>query len=167
MVYKRSEYGHQFKISSLIKNVPVYKQNVNYRHQRRELECAHTPISWDFELTESEESDEKLSPDADVDKLPFKDIQISEEKEEYNDDAADKDVDTVEREKKEAQEKDKNKVQKGDSEKDDVEITKQNEDLKKAARMKLKQYVSQKNKDEETVKDEKAMPVNKSNSKCN
>lgn len=51
MVFKRSEYGLKYKKSYLEKNIPVYYDNVAYRTHRRELEHAHTPLSWDFEDT--------------------------------------------------------------------------------------------------------------------
>lgn len=150
MVYKRSEYGHQFKVSSLVKNLPVYKEHLNYRHLRRERECAHTPLSWDGETIDSSESDEKNNEE--VDKLPISELVISEEEEcgmeedGENEEQVDEEEDDVEKEKKLAQAKDRSK---GVTEtENDVEIVKQSEALRKSAKEKLNKYVSRVNKDQ-------------------
>lgn len=152
MVYKRSEYGHQFKVSSLIKNVPVYKEHLSYRNLRREREFSHTPLSWDGEIIESSESEEKLEEDIN---LPISELVISEEEEDAGeenkkseDEAAESD-DEVARQKKEAKEKDSEK-QEVEENKCEVVVVKQNEALRKSAKQKLNKYVSMKNKNEPT-----------------
>lgn len=140
MVFKRSEYRRQFKISTLEKNIPSYVERVNYRELRKQREYSHTPISWDAELIESEDSDEKLTPDEEIKKLPVSDLAITEEEEEK-----DEKIDSVEREKKEALEKDKQETEKNLN---DVEITKQDEDLRKSAKEKLSKYTFKVNQDD-------------------
>lgn len=145
MVYKRSEYGHQFKVSSLVKNLPVYKDNLSYRHLRRERECAHTPLSWDGETIESSESDEKLNPNEEIDKLPISELVISEEEEDECEGEQQQDDDDIDIEKKSAQAKAAS-GQAMETE-NDVEIVKQSEALRKSAKEKLNKYVSSVNKD--------------------
>ena len=140
MVYKRSEYRRQFKISTLEKNVPSYFERVNYRELRKQREYSHTPISWDGELIDSEESDEKLSPDEKVNKLPVSELAITEEEREDEES-----IDTLEREKKAEQEKDKEEEEKKT---DDVEIIKQDEELRKSAKEKLNKNAFKENKDD-------------------
>lgn len=139
MVYKRSEYRRQFKISTLEKNIPSYLERVNYRELRKQREYSHTPISWDGELLDSEESDEKLTPEEEVKQLPVSDLAITEEEEE-NEEDSEGETDSVEREKKKAQEKEK--------EGDDVVITKQDDELRKSAKEKLSKYTFKENKDD-------------------
>lgn len=140
MVFKRSEYRRQFKISSLEKNIPSYVERVNYRELRKQREYSHTPISWDAELTESEESDEKLTAEEELKKLPVSDLAITEEE---GEDVVK--IDGMEREKKEAQEEDKKKKQ---EDMNDVEITKQDEELRKSAKEKLTKYTFKENKND-------------------
>lgn len=71
MVFKHSEYGLQYKKSHLVRNIPEYYNHVAYRTHRRELEHAHTPLSWDFE------TDSKS--DEDVSEVPIQKLQINEE----------------------------------------------------------------------------------------
>ncbi|OWF38554.1 centriole, cilia and spindle-associated protein-like [Mizuhopecten yessoensis] len=59
MVFKRSEYGREFKIQSLVKNIPTYYDNLTYRSQRRELEYAHTSIAWGDPDSNNNETAEK------------------------------------------------------------------------------------------------------------
>lgn len=73
MVFKRSEYGLQYKKSHLVKNIPEYYNHVAYRTHRRELEHAHTPLSWDFE------SETQTTSDEDVSDLPLQKLTIKEE----------------------------------------------------------------------------------------
>lgn len=159
MVYKRSEYGHQFKVSTLVRNLPVYEEHLTYRHLRREREFAHTPISWVGETIVSSESDEKVSPDVEVDKLPISELMISEENEEQDSENDEKEmeemieeqteqvVDDIAREKKLVQRRDARRhvTQMIDN---DVEIVKQNDELRKSAKEKLNNYVSNMNKDQ-------------------
>ncbi|XP_060596424.1 centriole, cilia and spindle-associated protein-like isoform X1 [Ruditapes philippinarum] len=145
MVYKRSEYGQQFKVSSLVKNVPVYKENLQYRHLRRERECAHTPLSWDGETIDSSESDEKLSQDEEIEKLPISELVITEEDE--GEIEENKDEDDIDKEKKIAWEKDA-ECQKVTENENDVVVVKQNEELRKSAKEKLNKYSSNVNKDQ-------------------
>ncbi|XP_071162549.1 centriole, cilia and spindle-associated protein-like [Mytilus edulis] len=77
MVFKRSEYGLQFKKSHLVRNIPEYYNNVEYRTHRRELEHAHTPLSWDFE---QDSGDSKTTSEEEIcDQLQQK-LQVIEEK---------------------------------------------------------------------------------------
>lgn len=156
MVHRRSEYGQQFKVSSLVKNLPVYKEHLQYRHLRRERECAHTPLSWDDEVIESSESEEKVSQD-DLESLPIKELIITEEEEEANVESSEEkeeyceedkqdnegNVDQVEREKKKAQTKFAAKQAEAE-----LEILQQDDALRKSAKEKLKKYVSKENRDE-------------------
>ena len=143
MVFKRSEYRRQFKISTLEKNIPSYLERVNYRELRKQREYSHTPISWDAELLDSEESDEKLSPEEEVKQLPVSDLAITEEGE--NEEDSEGEIDSVEREKKLAQEKEKE---------EDVVITKEDDELRKSAKAKLSKYTFKENKDDPSqVKD--------------
>lgn len=73
MVFKRSEYGLQYKKSHLVRNIPEYYNHVAYRTHRRELEHAHTPLSWDFE------SETQTNSDEDVSDLPLQKLKIREE----------------------------------------------------------------------------------------
>jgi hypothetical protein len=73
MVFKRSEYGLQYKKSHLVRNIPEYYNHVAYRTHRRELEHAHTPLSWDFE------SETHTTSDEDVSDLPLQKLKIREE----------------------------------------------------------------------------------------
>lgn len=75
MVFKRSEYGLKYKKSYLENNIPVYYNNVAYRTHRRELEHAHTPLSWDFEDT----SDSRSSPEEDISLLLQNKLKLIEE----------------------------------------------------------------------------------------
>lgn len=157
MVYKRSEYGHQFKVSSLVKNLPVYQEHLNYRHLRRERECAHTPLSWDVETIDTSESDEKLSQEGEVAKLPLTGLVIREEEEPKvetddekeeccnNDKSDDVLINEVEREKKTTKAKFADR-----QEETDLEILQQDDALRKSAKEKLKKYSSNINKDEPT-----------------
>lgn len=152
MVYKRSEYGKEFKVSKLVKNLPIYKEHLSYRHLRRERECAHTPISWDGELpTESSDSDERISPSAEVEKLPISELVISEEEDENEEDdnvngVDEEEEDEVAKEKREAIAKDSESKPVND-EVCDVDIVKQNDNLRKSAIEKLQKYTSQENTD--------------------
>lgn len=136
MVFKRSEYRRQFKISTLEKNVPSYFERLNYRELRKQREYSHTPISWDGNPIDSEESDEKLTPDEEVKQLPVSDLSIAEEEGENEE------LDSVEREKKEVQKETKKE---GDT---DVEIIKQDDELRKSAKEKLSKYSFKENKDD-------------------
>ena len=89
-------------------------------------------------MIESEESDEKLSPDEEVKQLPVSELAITEEERETDDD-----VDSVEREKKEAQENGKE-----ESKVNDVEVIQQDEELRKSAKEKLNKYACKENKDD-------------------
>ncbi|XP_045181996.2 centriole, cilia and spindle-associated protein-like [Mercenaria mercenaria] len=157
MVYKRSEYGHQFKVSSLVKNLPVYKEHLNYRHLRRERECAHTPLSWDGETIDSSESDEKLNPDEEIEKLPISELVINEEeegdieieKDGMKEEQAEDLEDDIDREKRIAQAEDGSKQVKETE--DDVVVVKQSEALRKSAKEKLNKYVSNVNKDQSST----------------
>lgn len=140
MVFKRSEYRRQFKISTLEKNIPSYVERLNYRELRKQREYSHTPISWDADLIDSEESDEKLTPDEEVGRLPVSNLVITEEEAENEEK-----IDSVDREKKEAHEKDKQETEKDVN---DVEITKQDEELRKSAKEKLNKYTFKDNKDD-------------------
>ena len=138
MVFKRSEYRREFKISALTKNIPSYIERVNYRELRKQREYSHTPLSWDCELIDSEESDEKLSPDEEVKQLPVSELAITEEERE-----TEEEVDSIEREKKVAQETDKE-----ESKVNDVEVIQQDEELRKSAKEKLNKYACKENRDD-------------------
>ena len=154
MVYKRSEYGKNFKVSSLIKNIPVYQENLTYRHLRRERECAHTPISWDGEV-ETSDSDNKISSPEEELVNPIAKLAIKEESEdefsEEEEDENEDDDDDIAKEKKKAKDEDTSKQEKV-KETCDVEIVKQNQELKKSAKEKLNKYVNKDNKNENDVK---------------
>lgn len=77
MVFKRSEYGLQFKKSHLVRNIPEYYNNVEYRTHRRELEHAHTPLSWDFE---QDSGDSKTTSEEEVCDILQQKLQVIEEK---------------------------------------------------------------------------------------
>lgn len=145
MVYKRSEYGLKFKVSSLVQNIPVYKDHLNYRHLRRERECAHTPIAWEAEVLTETDSDEKLSPTEDVEKLPISELVISEEEENAPGDDDNEEDDHVAREKREAKQKDIGEHVKETKESCDVEIVTQNEALRQSAKDKLNKYSNKEN----------------------
>lgn len=140
MVFKRSEYRHQFKVSSLERNIPIYKENLHYRYSRRERECAHTPIAWEGELTESE-SDERSTGEEEIDKLPIAKIAIAEEETDEEDE--------VEKEKRKAQEKDVDTKQETCDKDDKVDIVTQDGDLRKSAKEKLNKYAWKENREEE------------------
>jgi len=146
MVQKRSEYGSEFKTSSLVKNIPVYKEHVTYRSLRRERECAHTPIAWDGDVAiESSDSEEKLTDE--VEKLPISELVISEEEEEDNDAESDNEEedDDIAKEKREAKEKDIIERKNINTSAYDVEIVKQNQSLLQSAKAKLNKYASKTN----------------------
>lgn len=153
MVFKRSEYRRQFKISTLEKNIPSYLERVNYRELRKQREYSHTPISWDAELLDSEESDEKLTPEEEVKQLPVSDLAITEEEGEDEEDS-EGEIDSVEREKKVAQEKGKDG--------DDVVITKQDDELRKSAKEKLSKYTFKENKDDPSQAKDAGPSISKS-----
>lgn len=72
MVFRRSEYGLNFKVSNLIKNIPTYQENLTYRNNRRHLENAHTPLCWGSEEdipAKQIESDEEIQTKVVVDQL--------------------------------------------------------------------------------------------------
>ncbi|KAH3794448.1 uncharacterized protein LOC127836984 [Dreissena polymorpha] len=147
MVYKRSEYGRNFKVSSLIKNVPVYQEHLNYRQLRRERECAHTPISWDGEV-ESSDSDDKLATSDKPTDVPIAQMAITEEDEENEEEnTQSEDEDSVALEKKEAMKKDI-EIKNLGAECSDVEIVQQSESLRKFAKEKLNKYSSKENTDQ-------------------
>lgn len=76
MVSKSSEYRREYRPASLVKNIPTYYESLTYRHHRRELEYAHTPISWDFE------QDDRNDTPSDEDEIPVIKLKIDEEEEE-------------------------------------------------------------------------------------
>ena len=157
MVFKRSEYRRQFKISTLEKNIPSYLERVNYRELRKQREYSHTPISWDAELLDSEESDEKLTPEEEVKQLPVSDLAITEEEGE-NEEDSEGEIDSVEREKKVAHEKEKTG--------DDVVITKQDDELRKSAKEKLSKYTFKENKDDPSQAKDAGPSISKSKCKA-
>ncbi|XP_052766072.1 uncharacterized protein LOC128207277 [Mya arenaria] len=154
MVYKKSEYGRNYKISSLIQNIPVYEEHLNYRHIRRERECAHTPFSWDGEV-ESSDSDDKLTPAEEQPEVPeirLADLAITEdEEEELPQESENESEDDIAKEKREAKEKDV-RASKANLGACDVDIIRQNNDLRKSAKEKLNKYISKVNTDEKSEK---------------
>ncbi|KAL3873725.1 hypothetical protein ACJMK2_036815 [Sinanodonta woodiana] len=135
MVSKKSEYGQEYKPCLLKKNFPSYLQNVQYRNHRRDLEFAHTPISW-----EAEETTPEITSCDDIadDKIPLSKQKVEEEEE--NEEK--KDVENEVR-------KDKDVIKDVQKEQDDsVVIFRQNRDLAKAAKEKLNKYASKENKNE-------------------
>lgn len=163
MVYKRSEYGREFKVSSLVKNIPVYKDHLSYRHLRRERECAHTPISWDGDVvTESSDSEEKLTPEEEVEKLPISELVITEEDEvdENTNEGQDGDEeDDIAKEKREAKARDMENEKAKMTSSCDVDIVKQDEALLQSAKAKLNKYASKNN--QEKPGDKKEIPEKK------
>ncbi|XP_061172556.1 RNA polymerase-associated protein LEO1-like [Saccostrea echinata] len=75
MVSKTSLYRQEYRPASLVKNIPTYYESLTYRHHRRELEYAHTPISWDADLDDKSESPQE-------DAIPISELKIEEEEEE-------------------------------------------------------------------------------------
>lgn len=79
VVSKNSEYRREYKRTILVKNIPTYYDNVNYRTHRRELECAHTPIGWDDEQVDKTDI-ESLNDEEDcVGKLALEKLKLGTE----------------------------------------------------------------------------------------
>ncbi|KAK3092855.1 hypothetical protein FSP39_007979 [Pinctada imbricata] len=142
MVGKKSEYRHEYKRATLVNNIPTYYESLTYRNKRKELEYAHTPISWDFE------TGDVSSPDDEVENLPVGKIELSDIKEQEDSD------------KKKSEEcvldlKDRKADLPGDEEeefklKDDIMIEKstaETRQLTKLAKEKLNKYASTENTD--------------------
>ncbi|XP_062620955.1 uncharacterized protein LOC134282568 [Saccostrea cucullata] len=171
MVSKTSLYRQEYRPASLVKNIPTYYESLTYRHHRRELEYAHTPISWDADLEDKPDSPQE-------DDLPITELKIDEEKEDKNIDEKQelKNKETNDEEKKCEEEVDKKekinvntceeeeKVMVNNSEqkkpvsavkKSDVLVEKQTSEtreLTKLAKEKLKKYSSTENKNTCKVK---------------
>ncbi|KAK3591817.1 hypothetical protein CHS0354_007670 [Potamilus streckersoni] len=136
MVSKKSEYRQEYKPCLLKRNFSTYLENVHYRNHRRDLEFAHTPLSWEAEdLTPVSTSCEDIASD----KIPLSKQRVDEEKEEENEEKKDDGKEV----KKEKDIKDAQK-----EEEDSMVIIKQNGDLAKAAKEKLNKYASKENKNE-------------------
>lgn len=142
MVFKKSEYGHQFKVSTLVRNIPVYREHLNYRNQRRERECAHTPISWDGETASSSSGRDEVN----VCMQPLSELVIHESDERHSSELDTSEDDDIAEEKKQSEGKDAVKDKKDDV--IDVEIVKQDKALRKSAKEKLNKYVSKNNTDQ-------------------
>lgn len=142
MVFKRSEYGRVFKTQNHVVNIPTYYDNLTYRNQRRELEYAHTSIAWvdsdsNDETTQTENSKENKS-------LPNKEMKVAES---TNDPLSDS---NKQEEACKSEEKTPKKQTKEPTETNmgDVNVqcqSKEEGELKKAAKEKLVKYTCKEN----------------------
>lgn len=157
MVSNSSEYRREYRPASLVKNIPTYYESLTYRHHRRELEYAHTPISWDFE------QDNRNDTPSDEDEIPIIKLKIDEEEKDENEDVKKEEGDKcIEEEKQEDGKEEileekavevKETVNKCDQKKSegkpDVLVerqTSESRELTKLAKEKLKKYSSSENK---------------------
>lgn len=156
MVSKTSEYRREYRPASLVKNIPTYYESLTYRHHRRELEYAHTPISWDFE------QDNRNDTPSDDDEIPVIKLKIDEEKDENGDVKKEEGDECIEEDKQEDGKEEileekaievKETVNKCDQKKSegkpDVLVerqTSESRELTKLAKEKLKKYSSSENK---------------------
>lgn len=157
MVSNSSEYRREYRPASLVKNIPTYYESLTYRHHRRELEYAHTPISWDFE------QDNRNDTPSDEDEIPIIKLKIDEEEKDENEDVKKEEGDKCIEEDKQEDGKEEileekavevketvNKCNLKKSEaKPDVLVerqTSESRELTKLAKEKLKKYSSSENK---------------------
>lgn len=157
MVSKTSEYRREYRPASLVKNIPTYYESLTYRHHRRELEYAHTPISWDFE------QDNRKDIPSDDDEISVIKLKIDEEEKDENGDVKKEEGDEcieedkqkdgqeeiLEEKAKEVMETVNKCDQKKSEGKPDVLVerqTSESRELTKLAKEKLKKYSSSENK---------------------
>lgn len=157
MVSNSSEYRREYRPASLVKNIPTYYESLTYRHHRRELEYAHTPISWDFE------QDNRNDTPSDEDEIPIIKLKIDEEEKDENEDVKKKEGDECIEEDKQEDGKEeileekavevKETVNKCDLKKSEAKPdvlverqTSESRELTKLAKEKLKKYSSSENK---------------------
>lgn len=162
MVSKASEYRREYRPASLVKNIPTYYESLTYRHHRRELEYAHTPISWLSDLDDKTEApDEEDIPVVNL-KIDEKDEKRDMEKEEGMKNEEDEEINDTEEELEEEEIKkeksvnyDEQKKPVGAQEKSDVLIerqTSESRELTKLAKNKLKKYSCTENKNNGRIK---------------
>ena len=153
MVSKTSEYQREYRPASLVKNIPTYYESLTYRHHRRELEFAHTPISWDFD--QDSKCDSPEDDDIPLDKLKIDD-KLDEngqtEKENVDDKTNDTDKDVEKDEKnledieEEEEEETADNIEQNKSDVLVVKQTTEGREMTKLAKEKLKKYSSSENK---------------------
>ncbi|XP_078314607.1 uncharacterized protein LOC111131413 [Crassostrea virginica] len=151
MVSKTSEYQREYRPASLVKNIPTYYESLTYRHHRRELEFAHTPISWDFD--QDSKCDSPEDDDIPLDKLKIDD-KLDEngqtEKENVDDKTNDTDKDVEKDEENlediEEEEETADNIEQNKSDVLVLKQTKEGREMTKLAKEKLKKYSSSENK---------------------
>jgi outer membrane biosynthesis protein TonB len=162
MVSKASEYRREYRPASLVKNIPTYYESLTYRHHRRELEYAHTPISWELDSEDKTEAPEE-------DDIPVVNLKIEEKdgkkdvekgKEMTNEEEDEEENDAEEFSKEEGKEEmavncDQRKKSVEEVDRSDVLIerqTSESRELTKLAKNKLKKYSCVENRNNDRIK---------------